>query len=41
MKPVSRRSVNKNASAKTFKRTSRTVAAANIGSNPMRGGWRL
>ena len=41
MKPVSRHHVNKHRSAKQFKAISRTVAAANIAINPMRGGWRL
>lgn len=41
MKPVSRHSVNKHRSAKSFGRNTRTVAAANISLNPMRGGWRL
>jgi hypothetical protein len=41
VKPVYRRSVNKQASAKKFGRDTRTVAAANVRSNPMRGGWRL
>ena len=41
MKPVHRRSVNKRHSAKQFGRHTRTVAAANVAKNPMRGGWRL
>lgn len=41
MKPVSRYAVNKGKSAKRFNSNTRTVAAANIGKNPMRGGWRL
>ena len=41
MKPVSRHSVSKRHSAKQFARNTRTVAAANIAINPMRGGWRL
>ena len=41
MKPVSRHHVNKHRSAKSFGRNTRTVAAANISLNPMRGGWRL
>lgn len=41
MKPVSRRPVNKTMSAKRFGRDTRTVAAANMQVNPMRGGWRL
>lgn len=41
MRPVSRHSVNKHKSAKTFSRHTRTVAAANTSINPMRGGWRL
>lgn len=41
MKPVSRHSVNKGKSARRFNSNTRTVAAANIGKNPMRGGWRL
>lgn len=41
MKPVSRRPVNKHRSAKAFGRNTRTVAAANLSLNPMRGGWRL
>lgn len=41
MKPVSRHPVNKSASARSFGRNTRTVAAANISRNPMRGGWRL
>ena len=41
MKPVSRYSVNKGKSSRRFNANTRTVAAANIGKNPMRGGWRL
>lgn len=41
MKPVHRHSVNKHKSAKQFGRHTRTVAAANVAKNPMRGGWRL
>jgi len=41
VKPVYRRPVNKHSSAKKFGRDTRTVAAANVRSNPMRGGWRL
>jgi hypothetical protein len=41
MKPVSRHSVNKRHSARQFGRHTRTVAAANMALNPMRGGWRL
>ena len=41
MKPVVRKPVNKHYSSKKFARDTRTVAAANIGKNPMRGGWRL
>lgn len=41
MKPVSRHPVNKSASAKQFRRNTRTVASANVGTGPMRGGWRL
>lgn len=41
MKPVSRRPVNKHRAAKAFGRDTRTVAAANLAVNPMRGGWRL
>ncbi len=41
MKPVSRHAVSKHRSAKRFGRDTRTVAAANIQHNPMRGGWRL
>jgi hypothetical protein len=41
MKPVSRHSVNKGKSSRRFNSNTRTVAAANIGKNPMRGGWRL
>jgi hypothetical protein len=41
MRPVSRSRVNKSRSAAQFRRNSRTVAAANTGSQPMRGGWRL
>jgi hypothetical protein len=41
MKPVTRRPVNKHASARSFGRDTRTVAAANLSVNPMRGGWRL
>lgn len=41
MKPVSRNAVHKAASARSFSRNTRTVAAANISRNPMRGGWRL
>lgn len=41
MKPVSRHHVNKHRSARQFQSHSRTVAAANLALNPMRGGWRL
>lgn len=41
MRPVSRNPVNKKRSAAAFGRNSRTVAAANLSINPMRGGWRL
>ncbi len=41
MKPVSRHSVHKGRAAKRFGRDTRTVAAANVAKNPMRGGWRL
>ena len=41
MKPVKRKVVNKSSSAKKFASNTRTVAAANISKNPMRGGWRL
>jgi len=41
MKPVSRRPVNKAASARSFRRNTASVAAANLAVTPMRGGWRL
>lgn len=41
MKPVSRHAVDKASSARSFGRNTRTVAAANLSKNPMRGGWRL
>lgn len=41
MRPVSRSHVSKRKSAKQFARNTRTVAAANLAVNPMRGGWRL
>ena len=41
MKPVSRHSVNKGASSRSFGRNTRTVARANVAGSPMRGGWRL
>lgn len=41
MKPVRRRSVDKYSASKQFGRDTRTVAAANVRKNPMRGGWRL
>lgn len=41
MKPVKRHGVNKRKAAKQFGRDTRTVAAANVARNPMRGGWRL
>lgn len=41
MTPVRRNPVNKRHSAKKFSRHTRTVAAANMAINPMRGGWRL
>lgn len=41
MKPIRRHAVNKHASAKRFGKDTRTVAAANLRVNPMRGGWRL
>lgn len=41
MKPVVRKPVNKGRDARKFGSNTRTVAAANIAKNPMRGGWRL
>jgi len=41
MKPVNRRPVNKSIAARKFGADTRTVAAANVSVNPMRGGWRL
>jgi hypothetical protein len=41
MKPLSRKSVNKQRSAKRFKGNVRKTKAANMNLNPMRGGWRL
>lgn len=41
MTPVSRHSVNKHRSSKSFSRNTRTVAQANVAGSPMRGGWRL
>ena len=41
MKPVSRKPVSKGRSARQFQSNVRTVAAANVAKNPMRGGWRL
>jgi hypothetical protein len=41
MRPVSRSPVNKYKAAKRFGRDTRTIAAANLSVNPMRGGWRL
>lgn len=41
MKPVSRHHVNKRRSSRQFGNNIRTVAAANMALNPMRGGWRL
>jgi len=36
-----RKPVNKYRSAKSFKRSAGRTKAANLRSNPMRGGWRL
>ena len=41
MKPVKRSPVNKYRAARSFGRDTRTIAAANLSINPMRGGWRL
>lgn len=41
MRPVKRKHVSKSKSARQFGSNSRTVAAANLAINPMRGGWRL
>lgn len=41
MKPVSRHSVNKSGSSRSFNRNARTIAAANAQMGPMRGGWRF
>jgi len=41
MKPLSRKPVNKRASAHRFKSHVGRTKAANININPMRGGWRL
>ena len=41
MKSVSRRPVNKSVAARKFGADTRTIAAANLSINPMRGGWRL
>jgi len=41
MRPVSRRPVNKRASARTFRKSMSRTKAANMAPMPMRGGWRL
>lgn len=41
MRPVSRRPVNKTASANKFKRSVGKTKVANVRANPMRGGWRM
>jgi len=41
MKPLSRQSVSKRSSAKTFRRHAQTTKAANLSPPPMRGGIRL
>lgn len=41
MKPLSRHGVSKHKSAKRFKSNIKTTAAANMRSNPMRGGFRF
>lgn len=41
MKPLKRGHVSKRKSARKFKHQAHRVKAANMGSGPMRGGWRL
>jgi len=41
MKPLSRHSVNKHASARSFRGHVGHTKAANVMASPMRGGWRL
>lgn len=41
MKPVKRYGVSKAASARKFRRHAGRTKAANVGAQPMRGGWRL
>lgn len=41
MKPLSRKPVNKAASANKFRRGSQRTKAPNMAAAPMRGGWRL
>lgn len=41
MRPVSRRPVNKRASARGFRADSGRTAALNMRVAPLRGGWRL
>lgn len=41
MRPLKRGHVNKNRSAKNFRRHSSRTKSPNMRSTPMRGGWRL
>lgn len=41
MRPLTRNPVNKNASARSFRKDARTTAAANLAPPPMRGGYRF
>lgn len=41
MKPLSRKFVNKRASAKTFRRNLSRTKVPNLVSGPQRGGWRF
>lgn len=41
MRPVKRYGVNKRRSSNKFKRNVSRTKVANLGVNPMRGGWRL
>lgn len=41
MRPVKRYGVSKGKSARKFRSDSKSTAALNVRSSPMRGGWRL
>jgi hypothetical protein len=41
MRPLKRNFVSKRGSARSFRKHSMRTKAPNLGSTPMRGGWRL